>query len=122
VGGVDGLLTDKGDIAITQDGDWPYVQGLGALIQWARIALNTPLGSWVSYPTFGIALQVGESLADVTAKDILASVKNSFRLNDAFVGVSSAFIDIKGPAVQVTLELGVKGVDTSLPVTFDIVQ
>ncbi len=122
VGGVDGMLTDSGDIAITQDGDWPYVQGLAALIQWARTALNTPIRSWLLYPNFGINVQVGQSLADVSAVDILASVKNSFRLNDAFTGVRSAAIMTDGPVTTVTLELGVKGVDTTLPVSFQIAQ
>lgn len=122
VGGVDGALTDSGDIAITQDGDWPYVQGLAALIQWARVALNTPLRSWLLFPTFGIDVQVGQSLADVSAQDVLSAIKNSFRLNDAFTGVRSALVNIQGPVTRVTLELGVKGVDSTLPVTFDIAQ
>jgi hypothetical protein len=122
VGGVDGALTDSGDIAITQDGNWPYVQGMAALIQWARIALNTPLRSWILVPNFGIDIQVGQSLADVSAADILASVKTTFKLNSAFTGVNSALISTDGPVTQVTLELGVRGVDATLPVTFDIAQ
>lgn len=122
VGGVDGALTDSGDIAITQDGGWPYVQGMATLIQWARTALNTPLRSWILVPTFGIDIQVGQSLADVSAADILASVKSTFKLNSAFTGVSSALISTDGPVTQVTLELGVRGVDSTLPVTFSIAQ
>ncbi len=122
VGGVDGALTDSGDIAITQDGDWPYVQGLAALIQWARVALNTPLRSWILVPTFGIDIQVGQSIADVSAQDILQSIKSSFRLNSAFTGVLSAAINVDGPVTQVTLELGVRGVDSTLPITFNIAQ
>lgn len=122
VGGVDGALTDAGDIAITQDGDWPYVQGLAALIQWARIALNTPLKSWLLYPTFGIDMQVGQSLADMSAADVLTSIKTSFALNDAFTGVQSALVETNGPATRVTLELRVKGVDSTLPVSFEVAQ
>lgn len=121
-GGVDGELTATGNISITRDGDWPYVQGMATLIQWARVALNTPLGSWLSYPSFGIDVQVGQSLADVSAKDILTSIKNSFRLNNAFTGVRSALVNINGPVTQVTLELGVRGADSTLPVTFELKQ
>jgi hypothetical protein len=95
---------------------------MAALIQWARIALNTPLRSWLLYPTFGIDIQVGQSLADVSAQDILTSIKNSFRLNTAFTGVRSALVNIDGPTTQVTLELGVQGIDSTLPVTFELAQ
>ena len=122
VGGIDGALTSSGDIAITADGDWPYVQGLAALIQWARVALNTPLGSWTLYPTFGLDIAVGQSIADISAQDILASIKNSFNLNSAFTGVNSALINVDGPATTITLEFGVQGVNSLLPVTFQIAE
>jgi hypothetical protein len=122
VGGVDGALTNAGDIAITPDGNWPLVQGLANLIQYARVALSTPVGSLLLYPGFGIDVQIGQSLADTSAADILASIKNSFRLNSAFTGIASALVTTEGPVTRITLELAIKGMDATLPVIFEVSQ
>ena len=122
VGGVDGALTSSGDIAIDKNGNWPYVTGMQNLIQYARVALNTPVGSWLLVPNFGIDNQIGQSLADLSAQDILASLKNSFALNNAFTGIRSALIQTTGPATTVTIELGIKGTDSTLPVSFEVAQ
>jgi len=122
VGGVDGMLTDKGDIALSKDGDWPYVQGMATLIQWARVSLSTPIRSWLLAPAFGIDVGIGRSLAEQTAQDVLDSIRGSFKMNPAFTGIKSALVTTAGPTTQITLELGVKGVDVTLPVVFEIAQ
>jgi hypothetical protein len=122
VGGVDGALTEQGDILITPDGGWPYVQGMAALIQWGRVALSTRRRSVPLHPEFGLDVQAGQSLADVSAQGVLESVRATFQQNPAFTGVNSALVELSGPACQVTLELGVKGVDALLPVSFPVAQ
>jgi len=117
---VDGMLDASGDLVITPDGDWPFVLGLSYLIQWARVALNTPLKSVPLHPGFGLDARVGDSIADTSAQNILASIKNTFKSNPSFSGVSSALVTRSGPTTSVTLELGVRGSDAALPLTFDL--
>lgn len=119
-GDVDGMLDATGDLVITPDGDWPVVFGMASLVQWARTALNTKVGSLALHPAFGIDAGVGDSVAETSAQDILKSVTNVFRFNPSFTGVSSAAVDINGPTARVSLEVGVRGVDSLLPITFDI--
>jgi len=119
-GDVDGMLDETGDLVITPDGDWPVVFGMASLVQWARTALNTRMGSLALHPAFGIDAAVGDSIADVSANDILKSVTSVFRFNPSFTGVSAASVNIDGPTARVSLEVGVRGVDSLLPLTFDV--
>jgi hypothetical protein len=109
-GAVDGALTESGDLVITPDGDWPYVYGLAALVQHARFALlsATP--------------QVGDSNADMSASDVVARVKAAFEGASSFTGVQSIVVERVGPTTRVALELGVRGSDTLLPVSFEVAR
>jgi hypothetical protein len=119
-GDVDGLLTESGDIAIQPNGEWPFVFGLASIIQWTRVALSTPLGSMVLHPDFGFPLAVGQSLADVSAADVLKGLQSMFRSGPSFTGVRSAAVDIAGPAARVSFELAVRGLDARIPISFDL--
>lgn len=120
IGDIDGMLSETGDLVITPDGDWPIVFGYAYLVQWARTALNTPVRSLALHPDFGIDAQVGQSLADSSARDILKSVRQVFRFNQSFTGLTAALVQRNGPTTQVSLELGVRGVDALLPLVFDV--
>jgi hypothetical protein len=119
-GDVDGMLSPTGDLVITPDGDWPVVFGMASLVQWARTALNTKMGSLALHPAFGVDAMVGDSIADTSANDILKSATNVFRFNPSFTGVTSAAVDVNGPTARVTLEVGVRGVDSLLPISFSV--
>lgn len=120
IGDVDGALDETGDLVITPDGDWPFVVGYAYLVQWARTALNTPVRSLALHPSFGLDAGVGQSLAESSASDILKSVKSIFRFNPTFTGVLSAAVQRQGPTAQISLELGISGVDALLPLTFNV--
>jgi hypothetical protein len=118
-GDIDGALTERGDIAIQPDGNWPFCYGLESLIQWTRIALSTPRGAMMLHPGFGVDLPVGSSLADVSAKDLMAGLRGTFQ-NKNLTGIRSASVKIDGPVARVGLELGVRGSDVLIPVSFDM--
>lgn len=120
VGDIDGMLSESGDLVITPDGDWPTVFGYAYLVQWARVALMTPIRSLSLHADFGLDAQVGQNLADSSAQDVLKSVTSIFRFNPSFAGVSAATVQRNGPTTQISLELGVRGLDAYLPLTFDV--
>jgi hypothetical protein len=119
-GEIDGMLTESGDLVVTPDGDWPLVLGYANLVQWARIALNTKVGSMPLHPDFGLVAHVGDSNAESTTSDLLEEVKKTLTFNPSFTGVASASMDLNGPVLALGLELQVRGVDALLPITFDI--
>lgn len=120
IAGIDLLLTEDGDAAITSDGDWKLAVGKANAIQQVRIAFATPLGSILHAKNFGIDLPVGSSTADLSAQDILTSSQHLFDDNPTFTGVKTASVNKVGPALSISLSVGVVGSNELLPVSFDL--
>jgi hypothetical protein len=119
-GGVDLLLTSAGDMAITDDGDWKLAIGLTNLVQRVRIAFATPKGSLPQHPDYGLGLNVGQSTADMDAKQLLAAAKAMFRDDNDFAGVFAASILKSGPALRMSVSVGIAGQDIVIPVSVDV--
>lgn len=119
-GGVDFLLTDTGDIVFTPDGDTRLAIGLQNIIQQAKIAVSVVQGTLSLHQTFGLPVQVGQSLADTNAQNILKATKNLFTGNSTFTGVKSASVRVQGPATLISMQLGIAGVSQYVPVTFSL--
>jgi hypothetical protein len=122
VSGIDLLLDQSGDLVIGSDGDCRFAYGLQNLIQTIKIALSTPKGSLLQHPSFGIAIPVGSSTADVDAKSIIKSITSTFENDPSFEKVVSATANKNGPALEITLVVKAKGLSGLIPVTFSIIQ
>ncbi len=120
VAGEDLLLTTKGDLAITPDGDCGVAVGLQNIVQTVRLALTTPLGGLLHHPEYGIMLQSGMSTADVTAEELLAQVKKLFADDGTFTGVRSASVAKNGNSMVITIEVGIAGVSKFIPISVEI--
>jgi len=120
VGGISVLLTNSGDLVITPDGGSRYSVGLTNIVQKIRLRLNTPRGALLHHPEYGFPLQVGDSTADVSAQDVLDICKELFKGDPTFTGVESAAILKDGPAVMVSLSVGIAGTQMVVPVTVQV--
>lgn len=117
VGGVDLLLTPDGDLAITPDGDCRLAYGLTNIVQSIRLALNTPKGSLLQHPEYGLSLPVGVSVADVDAEELLKAAKEMFSRDPMFSGVRSASVIKEGSTVKLILDIGIAGTSQFIPVS-----
>lgn len=118
--GVDVLLTESLDLAITPDGDCRLAVGLANVVQTARIRLSTPQGTLNRHPNFGLAIAPGVSTADVDAQALLDSCKNLFSDDPTFTGVTSAFVQKQGPGTTIAITVGVQGVVQPIPIGFKL--
>lgn len=119
-GGVDLLLTQNGDLAITPDGDCRLATGLTNLIQRIRSAMATPRGSLLHHPEYGLGLEVGVSTADLNAKQMLAALQGMVAGDPAFSGISGVAISKVGPVARVAMSVGVTGTNQTIPISVDI--
>ena len=119
-GGVDLLLTQSGDLAITPDGDCRLAIGLTNLIQRLKIALETPKGSLIQHPDFGLGLRAGMSTADLNANQFRSAIAEIVKADGGFSGIQSAAILKKGPVAQVFVSVGVAGTNQFIPITFQV--
>jgi hypothetical protein len=120
VGGIDLLLTSSGDLVITPDGDTRLAVGLTNIVQKVRLVIDTVRGSLLHHPDYGFPLKVGDSTADLSAKDILRLCKGLFRDDPTFTGVESAAILKDGPLCKITLSVGISGTQQVIPITVEI--
>lgn len=120
VGGVDLLLTESGDLAITRDGDCRLAQGLANIVQRVRLALDTPLGSMMRHADYGFGVQAGTSTADVTAAGILRAARATFAGDPTFTGILGASISKTGPALSIGLNVGIAGYSKLIPLSFKV--
>lgn len=118
--GVDILLTEGLDLAITPDGDCRLAQGLANILQTARIRLSTPQGNLLRHPSFGLAIKPGESTADVDAQTLLRSCQDLFSDDPTFTGVTSASVLKQGNSALISIEVGVRGVTQNIPISFKL--
>lgn len=120
VGGVDLLLDSDRNLVITPDGDCKYAVGLTNIIQSAEIAFSVPRGKLLLHPNFGLLVQVGSSMADVSAASVLNAVKEMFASDPSFASVSSVSINQREAALSIDASVVVVGSSAPLPLSFGI--
>ena len=120
VGGVDLRLTADNDIFMTPDGDSRYAVGLQNIIQRLRIFLSTVQGSLLFHPEYGLVLQPGQSVADMTAAQILQTLRSSFRFDPTFTDISAASVVVAPPGTTIIANLGVTGWSQRIPLSFTV--
>lgn len=119
-GGFDLLLTSSNDLAVTPDGDCRLAVGLANVVQTARIRLSVPQGSLHRHPEFGLPVALGKSVADLDAKSLLKAARNLFNDDPVFTGVTAASVRVDGPVTSIALNVGVRGQQQVIPLTFDL--
>jgi hypothetical protein len=119
-GGVDLLVDSNGDLVLTEDGDTKLAVGLNNIIQKVRLALNTPKGSLLHHPDYGLPAIFGASTAEVSAQDIADAVRNLFKDDPTFTAVEAVSVIKQGPVAAVTASLAIAGSNAVIPVTVTI--
>jgi Flp pilus assembly pilin Flp len=117
VGGADLLLDETGDLVIAPDGTTRLAVGLTNLIQRVRIAVATPQGSLMNHPEFGFGVVAGTSSADLNAKQVLAAARQFIKNEEGFTGVEYASVVQVGNAINLTMSVGIAGVNKNVPIT-----
>lgn len=119
-GGVDLLLTQDGDLAITPDGDCKLAIGVANIVQRIRTAVATPRGSLLHHPDYGSGVQPGVSTADVDAKTVKGQLEGMLRDDPSFGEVRNVTVQKNGPVARITVEVSIPGSTQIIPVSVDI--
>jgi len=104
VGGADLLLDESGDIVITETGS-RWAVGLTNIVQHATLAVNTPKGTLLQHPDYGLGLEPGTSVADLDAKQMLKALSAMFQGDPVVTTVENAAIAIAGPTALVNFTI-----------------
>lgn len=117
---VDFLMTEDGDLATNNYGDFRLSAGLTNLIQALRIKLGTIKGTMVSHPEFGLGIRAGTSSADFTAQTVYDTIAKLISDDDRFGGIEKLQIELKPGALIINLSVFLANNNGVLPLTFDL--
>jgi hypothetical protein len=120
VGGIDLLLTQKNELIIDKTGDTKWAVGLNNVIQNVRLAFSIRKGTLLQHPGFGFPLQVGSSIADFSASDVVRSLQQMFSNNPTFSGISAAQVNLIGGVTRVGVALALSNTGMVIPVSVDL--
>jgi hypothetical protein len=117
---VDLLLTDKGDLAVNNYGDFRYAAGMTNIIQALKIKLSTPKGRLITNPEFGLGLKPGIMNSDITINEIYNSIHKLIEEDPRFQGLDSLQIRLNGPTMSINMGVMLAGQSGVFPVNFEL--
>jgi hypothetical protein len=120
VGGIDLLLTPANDLVITPDGDSRWSVGLTNVIQKVRLALSVVQGTLNRHPDYGLPIEAGMSLADLSAAQVVRAAESMFAGDPTFTGIKAAKISVNGPVANLNIAVEVRGVSQIIPISAQV--
>lgn len=117
---VDLLLTDTGDLAVNDFGDFRFSYGLTNIIQSLKIKLGSIKGTLLTHPEFGLGVKVGTSSADIDLQNLYNSINKTIQEDPRFTGVDTLQISLNGPVLSINLNVRVAGQTGVFPISFKL--
>jgi hypothetical protein len=117
---VDFLLTDTGDIAVNNYGDFRVASGITNINQALMIKFSTYQGTVLTHPTFGLGVRVGASSADVDLQNLYNSVSNMIQQDPRFSQIEQFQIVLNGPTLALNLAVSLPNQTGVFPISFNL--
>lgn len=117
---VDWLLTDTGDLAVNNYGDFRYASGITNIIQALKIKIGTKKGTVLTHPEFGLGLKAGVMNSDITVQDIYNSLTKLIEEDPRFQGLDNLQVTLNGPTLNLNMGVVLAGQSGVFPVNFNL--
>ena len=117
---VDLLLTDSGDLAMNNFGDFRLSAGITNIVQALKIKFSTQRGTMILHPEFGLGLKVGIMSSEVDTQEIFNSISKMIEDDSRFSGISGLRVDLNGPTLSISLGVTIAGQSGVFPITFEL--
>ena len=115
---VDLLLTDGGDIAVNNYGDFRYAYGMTNIIQALKIKFGTIAGSVLLHPEFGLGIQPGTINSTIQIQEVFRSINELVKADPRFAGVNNLQLVMNGPTLTINLGVVLAGNNGVFPLSF----
>jgi hypothetical protein len=115
---VDWLLTDSGDLAVNNYGDFRYASGITNIIQALRIKFGTQANTVLTHPNFGLNVRVGSISSELQLQDLYNSINEMVQQDPRFQVVSNLQIIQNGPVLGISLGVQLPNQTGVFPVSF----
>lgn len=117
---IDMLLDSTGDMIILGGGDVKLAYGMTNIIQAAMLKLKTKAGTMIQHSSFGNNLSAGTPSAEVDVAAVIQDLDSSFRDDPRFSGIMGAEVKKEGPALTLSVLVGLASSDVVLPISAQI--
>lgn len=117
---VDLLLTDTGDLAVNNYGDFRYAYGMTNLIQCLKIKFSSVAKTILLHPEFGLGVTPGTINSDVQIQDLFNSINQQIQADSRFSGISSLQVVLNGPTLSINIAVILAGTQGVFPLTFEL--
>jgi hypothetical protein len=115
---VDLLLTDSGDLAVNNFGDFRFAYGMTNIIQALKIKIGTQAGKVLTHPDFGLGIKVGMINSDFNVEDTFNSMNKLIQQDPRFSGINNLQINLNGPTLSLNMAVALAGIQGVFPVNF----
>lgn len=117
---IDWLLTDDGDLAINQLGEFRLANGLNNLVQALKLMIRTQKGSLMRHLDYGLGIRHGISIADIEAGEIIKSMNEMVENDSRFSGIERIDIVLNGATLSIDMAVRVANGSGVVPITFEV--
>lgn len=117
---VDWLLTDAGDLAVNNFGDFRYSYGLTNIIQALKIKFGSKKGTVLVHPEFGVGIKVGMINSEFSVQEIYNSLARAIEEDPRFQGLDSLQVTVDGPTLTLNMGVALAGQQGVFPVNFNM--
>jgi hypothetical protein len=118
--GVDILLTNSGDLALNNYGDFMISYGLTNLIQALYILFNTTLSSFLIHPEYGLGITPGMSVANFNVQQFYEQINGQISQDPRFSTIDKLQVQVNPPTLSISLVISLPGNNGTLPVSFQL--
>jgi len=117
---IDFLLTDNGDVALDQFGDFRLANGLTNLVQALKLKVRTKQGTLLRHLDFGLGLDHGISVADIENGEIINALNKMIQDDPRFSAIERISIRLNGATLAIDMAVKVANGTGVVPITFDL--
>lgn len=117
---VDLLLTDSGDLAVNNFGDFRIAYGMTNIIQALKIKIGTQAGKVLTHPEFGLNIKVGQMNSDFVIQDTFDNMNRLIQQDPRFEGINALEVNLNGPTLSLNMAVALAGIQGVFPVTFTL--
>ena len=117
---IDILLTENGDVALNNYGDFRLAGGLTNIVQALKMKFAVIQGRLIKHPQYGSSVQPGISIAELDAKEIVETIRNSIQEDTRFSQIERLEISLNGPTLTINLSVSLANNQGIVPISFGV--
>lgn len=117
---IDWLITDDGDLAINQLGEFRLSNGLTNLVQALKLKVKTKKNTLLRHLDYGFGIDHGISIADIERGDLINEMNKAIEDDPRFSTIERIDVRILGSTLTIDMAVNVANGSGVVPISFNV--